>query len=256
MMKKETVPVIEINQLSFQYALHKPVLEDIQLSMHQGEFLGLVGPNGSGKSTLIKLILGLLSPNQGEIKLFGQPAHQFSDWSKIGYVSQKANSFNSSFPATVFEVVSTGLYGQMGLFKWLGKREKKRIFETLELVGLADCAQQNIGKLSGGQQQRTFIARALVSRPKLLILDEPTVGVDQESVNRFFDLIEYLHQHEGLSILLVSHDIGVITTKVDTIACLNRKLFFHGNTEEFTRQRRSILAQAYGHDITLIDHAH
>lgn len=256
MRKNETVPVLELNHVSFQYDANKQVLEDIQLTMSQGEFLGLVGPNGSGKSTLIKLILGLLTPNQGEVKLFGQPVGQFSDWSQIGYVSQKANSFNSSFPATVFEVVSTGLYGKMGLFKWIGKREKIQIMHTLELVGLADYAHQNIGKLSGGQQQRTFIARALVGSPKLLILDEPTVGVDQESVNQFFDLIEHLHQHEGLSILLVSHDIGVITTKVDTIVCLNKKLFFHGEAEEFTRHQRAILASTYGHDIALIDHSH
>lgn len=256
MKHTESVPAIELEQVSFQYDSKTSVLEDIQLTMTQGEFLGLVGPNGSGKSTLIKIILGLLPPQKGEIRLFGERIQSFKDWSRVGYVSQKANSFNTGFPATVFEVVSTGLFGKMGLFRWLGKKEKSQILRAIDLVGLRDLANRNIGKLSGGQQQRTFIARALVSNPDLLILDEPTVGVDAESVDRFYELLEHLHDHIGISMLLVSHDIGVITSKVDQVACLNKKLFFHGNPKDFTNNQEAILASAYGHDIHLIDHSH
>jgi zinc transport system ATP-binding protein len=161
---------IQLDQISFQYDAKTTVLEEINLTMAQGEFLGLVGPNGSGKSTLIKIILGILKPTQGEVRLFGQPLQQFREWHRIGYVSQKANSFNSGFPATVYEVVSTGLFGKMGLFRWTGKKEKQQIQKAIELVGLSEYAQRNIGKLSGGQQQRVFIARALVSNPDLLSL--------------------------------------------------------------------------------------
>lgn len=249
-------PVIEIKNVQFQYDTKTSVLEDVSFTMAQGEFLGLVGPNGSGKSTLIKLILGLLQPQHGDVMLFGEPVHKFKDWSKVGYVSQKANSFNTGFPATVFEVVSTGLFGKMGLFRWIGKSEKKLINRAINLVGLQDLAHKNIGKLSGGQQQRTFIARALVSKPDLLILDEPTVGVDAESVQRFYELLEHLHEHAGISMLLVSHDIGVITSKVDQVACLNKKLHFHGHPNDFTQNQEAILATAYGHDVHLLEHSH
>lgn len=256
MEKEHLVPVIELDHVSYQYDVKTRVLEDIHLSMAQGEFLGIVGPNGSGKSTLIKIILGLLKPQQGEIKLFGQPISEFKDWNRVGYVSQKANSFNTGFPATVFEVVSTGLFGKMGLFRWLGKTEKEKVYQALELVGLQDLAKKSIGKLSGGQQQRTFIARALVSNPDLLILDEPTVGVDQDSMDRFFDLIEHLHQRIGISIVLVTHDIGVITSKVSQVACLNKRLFFHGDPHDFTQNQEAILSTAYGHDVRLLEHSH
>jgi zinc transport system ATP-binding protein len=256
MMTTDTTSVIELKDISFQYDLKAPVLENINLTLERGTFLGLVGPNGSGKSTLIKLILGLVPVQQGEVKLFGQAVQSFTQWRRIGYVSQKANSFNTAFPATVFEVVSTGLYGKMGLFRWIGKKERSQILRAIEMVGLSSLAYQSIGHLSGGQQQRTFIARALVSNPELLILDEPTVGVDSDSIEKFFLLIEHLHQHVGVSIILVSHDIGVISTKVDQVACLNKKLHFHGKSSDFVIQQENILAKAYGHDVTLLEHAH
>lgn len=256
MNDKPISPPIELNQVSFQYDAKTKVLDQINLTMSQGEFLGIVGPNGSGKSTLVKLILGLLTPTSGEVKLFGQPVQSFSQWNRIGYVSQKANSFNSGFPATVFEVVSTGLFGKMGLFKWVGQKEKARIQRAINMVGLKDFAHRNIGKLSGGQQQRTFIARALVSDPDILILDEPTVGVDAESVDRFYELLEHLHAHAGISILLISHDIGVITNKVSQVACINKKIHFHGHPEEFVRNQDKILSHAYGHEVRLLEHSH
>jgi len=256
MKKDKTVPAIELNHVSFQYDQKAKVLDDINFSLQQGDFLGIVGPNGSGKSTLIKIILGLIEPKQGEVKLFGEPVQQFKEWNRVGYVSQKANSFNSGFPATVFEVVSTGLFGKMGLFRWLGKKEKALIHRAIEMVGLKEVSAQNIGKLSGGQQQRAFIARALVSKPDLLILDEPTVGVDSESVDRFFELLEHLHHHVGISMVLVSHDIGVITSKVSQVACLNKRIHFHGNPTDFTQNQDAILATAYGHDVRLLEHSH
>ncbi len=256
MIHWERIPVIELKHVSYWYDSASMVLEDINLTVIQGDFLGLVGPNGSGKSTLIKSILGLIKPQQGEVKLLGKPIRSFQDWSRIGYVSQKANSFNTGFPATVFEVVSTGLFGKMGLFKWIGYQEKKFIYHAIEMVGLGDLANRNIGRLSGGQQQRTFIARALVSHPEVLILDEPTVGVDAESERRFFELIDKLRMELGITILLVSHDIGAITKKVSQVACMNRKLYFHGDSLDFVHQQEQILSAAYGHEVRILQHAH
>ncbi|MCU9612893.1 metal ABC transporter ATP-binding protein [Caldibacillus lycopersici] len=246
---------IKLNSVSFKYD-HSIVLENISLSLHKGEFLGLIGPNGSGKSTLIKLILGMQKPMEGEIELFDHPIKQFKEWPKIGYVSQKANTFNGGFPATVFEVVSTGLYGKMGIFKWLGKYEKEKIMEAIHLVGLSGYEKRNIGKLSGGQQQRVFIARAIVSEPELLILDEPTVGVDGKSESEFYQTLQKLQRELHVSILLVSHDIGAITAHVDLVACLNRKLFFYGKPMEFELNQTQIMSELYGQNIHVLKHNH
>ncbi|MFV9511579.1 metal ABC transporter ATP-binding protein [Tepidibacillus sp. LV47] len=247
-------PLIEIQNLSFQYGTNQ-VLKHVNLVVEEGEFLGLVGPNGSGKSTLLKIILGLLEPTVGEIKLFGQPIERFRDWKKIGYVSQKANSFNRGFPATVEEVVETGLYGSIGLFRRIHKSHREKVKETLRLVGLEEFSKRNISKLSGGQQQRVFIARAIVSQPQLLILDEPTVGVDTESVHQFYQLMGKLNHDLGMTLILVSHDIGMVTEKVTKLVCLNKQLFFHGTPKEFAQQQR-VLEKTYGSEMSLITHHH
>lgn len=246
--------VIKIKNLSFQYG-SRPVLSDINLTIQQGEFLGLVGPNGSGKSTLIKCILGLLHPSSGEISLFGESINKFKHWEKIGFVSQKANSFNSGFPATVYEVVSMGLFGKVGMFRFLKKVDKQKVKEAVELVGMSKYLHQNIGELSGGQQQRVFIARALVSDPKLLILDEPTVGVDVHSVKNFYQMLKKLNG-EGITLLLVTHDIGAMTDHVSAVACLNKNIHFHGNTSEFKEDKQGMLSEFYGHDVHLLVHNH
>ncbi|WP_245891250.1 metal ABC transporter ATP-binding protein [Desmospora activa] len=247
--------ILELRGVHFAYG-SQPVLEGIDLSLKRGEFLGLVGPNGSGKSTLIQLTLGGLSPDQGEVDLFGTPQRRFREWSRIGYVSQKANSFNLGFPATVREVVASGLYGKLGLFRRMTRKNWERVLQAIEQVGLTPYTDRNIGRLSGGQQQRAFIARALVSDPDLLILDEPTVGVDAHSSEQFYDLLLNLHREKGLTLLLVSHDIGAITTYVDRIACLNKQLFFHGKSDEFSLRSQEILTKAYGHKVTVLEHGH
>ena len=145
--------VLRLSGVTFSYDRH-PVLEGIDLEVAAGEFLGLIGPNGSGKSTLVRLALGRLSPDAGRVYLFGEPVEKFRKWHRIGYVSQKSNSFNLGFPATVYEVVASGLTGKLGLFRRIGAKERALIRETLERLGLSDIAGANIGRLSGGQQQR------------------------------------------------------------------------------------------------------
>lgn len=248
-------PIIEMKHVSYSYD-HRNVIEDINLKIEEGTFLGLVGPNGSGKTTLLKCILGLIKPQTGELKLFGVPLRKFKDWSKIGFVSQKANSFNTGFPASVYEVVASGLTAKLGLFRRMSKADKQKVDEAIEAVGITSLKDRNIGELSGGQQQRTFIARALVSEPKLLILDEPTVGVDQKTVEGFYKLLEKLNREKGITLILVTHDVGTVSDKVTHVACMNKHLHFHGNTEEFESMTDQDLSQFYGHDVQAISHNH
>ncbi|WP_456278264.1 metal ABC transporter ATP-binding protein [Bacillus sp. AK128] len=246
--------IVDIEHLSFYYN-QQLVLDDITLQIPRGAFIGLVGPNGSGKSTLLKSILGLLNPSNGTIKLFEKPIGQFKEWHKIGYVSQKANSFNTGFPATVFEVVSTGLVSKKGLFKRITRQDRQKIEDAIRSVGMEPYMRRNIGELSGGQQQRVFIARALVSEPELLILDEPTVGVDAKTVQNFYQMLEHLNKDKNITLLLVTHDVGTITDKVSHVACLNRHLHFHGDTKEFSEQK-GILAEFYDHHVHVLTHDH
>lgn len=247
--------IIEVENLSFRYD-HRTVLENINLTVDKGTFLGLVGPNGSGKSTLLKCILGLLKPNNGSIKLFGTNIQDFREWSRIGFVSQKANSFNLGFPATVFEVVQSGLTAKLGLFKFFTKSHHEKVLKALHSVGMEEFKDRNIGELSGGQQQRVFIARALVSDPELLILDEPTVGVDQKTVQNFYELLEKLNKQLNITLILVTHDIGTITDKVTHVACLNKTLHFHGDSKEFEHLPKDKLTHFYGHSLHVLTHEH
>lgn len=250
-----TEPVVSLKGVYFSYE-NKRILNNIHLDIQKGAFLGLVGPNGGGKTTLIQLILGLLTPDQGEISILGQPISTFKQWNRIGFVSQKANSFNKGFPATVFEVVSMGLTTKIGYFRFFNKKHKEKVYQALQQVDMEQYANQNIGNLSGGQQQRVFIARALVGDPELIILDEPTVGVDYKNVDRFYDLLNELNKKQGISLLLVTHDTGVMTKYATNVACLNQTLHFHGNSEEYTSLTDKELSDIYGHPVNVIVHDH
>lgn len=244
--------VVHLNHLQFAYG-REPILQDVTLRVGKGDFLGIVGPNGSGKTTLLRIILGLQPPQFGVVQLFGQDLAVFRQWYRVGYVPQKAASFNSDFPATVREVVLTGRTAQRGLFRPLGRRDRELTDGAIEMVGMMPYAHRPMGHLSGGQQQRVFIARALVSQPELLILDEPTVGVDASAQEQFYALLRRLRQEMGLTIILVSHDIGVVTSQVSHLACLNRRLFFHGPPEQFDA---SDLSDLYGHPVTVMQYRH
>lgn len=245
--------ILTINDLSFRYE-EQTVLENIHMVVPKGAFLAIVGPNGSGKTTLLKSILGLVKLQKGSIELFGTPISKFKDWTKIGFVSQKANSFNSGFPATVQEVVSSGLTAKLGLFTFFKAEHRKRVKEALRSVGMEEFLNRNIGELSGGQQQRVFIARALVSEPELLILDEPTVGVDSGTVQAFYDMLENINKEKGITLILVTHDVGTVSEKVSHVACLNKSLHFHGSADEFEHLQDHDLSQFYGHSLQLITH--
>ncbi|ABZ84971.1 abc transporter ATP-binding protein [Heliomicrobium modesticaldum Ice1] len=247
--------LVEARNLSFRYG-HQETLSDIQLNIYRGDFLGIIGPNGSGKSTLLRLLLGLLTPEQGQVLLWGEPLAQFRQWSRIGYVPQKATAFNAAFPATVREVVAAGRLGRKGLFGRLNNADRAVIDQSLATVGMDTFADRLIGHLSGGQQQRVFIAQALAGEPEILFLDEPTVGVDAEQEEQFYSLLERLNSKSAMTIVIVSHDIGAVTERVNKLVCLNRRLFFHGEVSGFKARQSEILSLLYGHPVQMIRHGH
>lgn len=203
-----TVPVIQVETVSFAYE-EDQVLKDVSFTIHQGEFIGIVGENGSGKSTLMRLMLGQLPLQGGRIRVLGQDVQSFQHWHDIGYISQRAASQAAGFPATVEEVVGINLYSQTSRSPFLGLRHRKMIDQALQSVGMLDYKKRLIGKLSGGQQQRTLVARALVSRPKILFLDEPLAGVDKQSEDALYALLDGFYQR-GMTLVMVAHDIPTL----------------------------------------------
>ncbi|EUJ17839.1 metal ABC transporter ATP-binding protein [Listeria aquatica] len=241
--------VLQVSNLSFHYD-REEVLEGISMDIEKGSFTGLIGPNGSGKSTLLKLILGLLKIQKGTISLFGEDSSEFKEREKIGFVSQKANSFNSAFPATVKEIVASGLTKKKGLFSLLNKQDQREIYEALEKVSMTAFLNRNIGELSGGQQQRVFIARSLVSKPELLILDEPTVGVDARNVQSFYELLRKLNLEEGMTLLLVTHDLLAVSQYVDHVVSLNQKVLFDGSARDYGLYLEDLEMEVTGNNYT------
>ena len=226
--------LIDIDDVSFNYG-YTPVLNRVSFSIRTGDFLALIGPNGSGKTTLLKVILGLLKPAQGVIRVFGSTINEFKSWYKIGYVPQKATHIDPLFPVSVREVVAMGLLSGKKDPKPTKKSESSQLERALLLVGLENLKDWRIGKLSGGQQQRVFIARAIVNQPEILFLDEPTTGVDTRTHDHFYEMLENLNKKEGMTIVLVTHEIGIINKHVSQVACLNQSLVYHGTHSEFCR---------------------
>jgi zinc transport system ATP-binding protein len=222
--------VIEMHNLYFSY-IDKVILENINLTVEKGNYLALIGPNGSGKSTLLKLILGLLQPVHGEVLIFGTRVQQFRDWHRLGYVPQKA-SLSSNFPVTVKEVVATGRFGRVGLGSHLQQKDWDAVEEAMETVGLLSLQHKPVRELSGGQQQRVFIARSLASHPDILILDEPQVGLDDRYLYDFYCLLKQLKDERGITIFIVSHDVGEIGAWADRIICINRRLIYQGTPRD------------------------
>ena len=215
--------VVEIEHLTVQYPDVK-ALDDVSFTVNKGDFLGIIGPNGAGKSTLFASMLGLHTKYKGTIKFFGQDIRKSKDYLKeIGYVPQKP-IFEKNFPATVNDVV------KMGLRK---ESDANKIDEILQQLWIHELSKKRIGELSGGQQQRVFIAKALVNSPKLLILDEPVTGIDQQSIDLFYSILKELNSKQKITIIWSSHDLDAVNQLANHVACLNRTLFFHGESDEF-----------------------
>lgn len=225
--------IVSVAGVSYAYNAVE-VLSDISFSMQKGDYIGLVGPNGSGKSTLIRLLLGLLTPSKGTLSIFGSPHRELRNWNRIGYLPQKIHFFNPHFPSTVAEIVSLGLVANSDR-KSRSSENRHAVDRTLELLGIADLKKKLIGSLSGGQQQRVFIARALVSSPELLILDEPATALDPGTRENFFSLLHDLNHQQQVSIILVTHDLGSVGEFASKLLYLDKKIIFYGNFDEFCK---------------------
>ena len=245
--------IVTVDNLSFSYGPNK-VLEDVSFKIKEGDFVGIIGPNGSAKSTLLKLMLGLLKPDKGSIKLFGKPVGKFNDYKRIGYISQNVRDFNQMFPATVEEIVGANLYLKRSLFNRLKKEDYVKIEKALQIVEMEEFGKRKIGNLSGGQKQRVFIARALVNNPEILFMDEPLVGVDLDSQNRFYNLMARLNKDYNMTLIMVSHDVGVISKKVNRIFCLSKgKVYGHNSNQSICLDT---FKDTFGDNMNILFHDH
>jgi zinc transport system ATP-binding protein len=264
-------PLVEIKDVSVRYSNGVTALEHITLDVNHKDLLALIGPNGAGKSTLLKVILGLIKPSSGTVKLnlTNQETTQTSklklknpvnnhDLSRnlkhVGYVPQSAQAKDANIPFSVFETVLLGRTPQIGLFHKTTDKDKQKVEEVLKLFGIFDLKDRKIGQLSGGQAQRVFLAKAMASDPTLLLLDEPTSGVDPSSKKEFYQILEQLNREKGITVMLCSHDISAITKFANRVLCINRSQFFCGLNEDFSAT--SILPKVYDHPVEVMEHDH
>ena len=224
--------IISVKDLSFRYGSFDAV-SNMSFSVCKGDYIALVGHNGSGKSTLIKLLLGILKPSAGNICLFGKNLVSFTDWSKIGYLSQNTGLFNPLFPATVSEVVALGLISKKKFPKRLSKDDKKSVDQALIQMNISELGNKFIGELSGGQIQRTLLARAIVNKPELLILDEPVSAVDAETKKDFYSYTQNINRENKTTIILITHDIGHSGGYANKLLFIDKKILFYGKFGEF-----------------------
>ncbi len=247
----QTTVTVELSDIAVQYPNGVIALDKINLEICDRDLIGLVGPNGAGKSTLLSVILGLIKPTRGTVKLFGDPVSP-QNLRRVGYVPQKAQATDANFPATVLEIVLMGRIPQVGMFHRLHKSDREKVEQILQALGINDLKNRKIGQLSGGQQQRVFVAKAVVGDPRLLILDEPTSGVDAQSKREFYTMLEKLNHDMGITIILSSHDIATVTKLANRVACINTSLFFCGSTSEFAES--PVLSNVYGYPVELMRH--
>ena len=241
----ETTLVVE--EVSFAYGRER-VLEDVSLTMAPGEFVALVGPNGSGKSTLVKVILGLLRPSSGRVRLFGADPATLSEPWRVGYVPQRP-TLATDVPATVEEIVQMGRLTRVGWQGRLRPADREAVAHAIASVALEDLRHRALSELSVGQQQRAFIARAFASSPELLVLDEPIAGVDSESQHRFRDSLLHLMREHGAAVLLVSHELGAVAESLDRVVVLKQRVLFDGRPSDLVASGVSL--GVHGEDLPL-----
>jgi zinc/manganese transport system ATP-binding protein/zinc transport system ATP-binding protein len=239
-------PLIELDNVCFGYGA-TPVLDCISMHLHPGQFAALVGPSGAGKTTLLKLVLGILTPNRGEIRIGGEAPSGHST-PQVSYVPQ-LESVDWNFPVTVEQVVLMGLSHQAWPWPWPGQQQRDRLLEVLDRLEIGQLGKRHIRDLSGGQQQRVFLARALITEPDLLVLDEPTAGVDMRTAENILHMLGHLNQH-GITILMTTHDLNSAAAHVPWVICLNQKIIGQGPPEEvFTVET---LNQTYRSDMIIL----
>ncbi len=244
--------VIELKHVQFGYNSNS-VLEDVSFSVKANDYIGVIGPNGGGKTTLLHIILGLIKPVSGDVFVFGKKIDQLKrERARIGYVPQRLSQLE--FPATVYEVVSSGRTALNGLLHSFSHVDREAVEQAMEVAKVLDCRDTLFNDLSGGQRQRVMIARALAGDPKILILDEPTTGVDVASQEKFYQFLAELNHARGLAIILVSHDIDIVANEVHTLLLLNKKVICFGPAKDLIN--KDYLDQLYGSKTRFTFHPH
>jgi zinc transport system ATP-binding protein len=252
-MEKTKIPVLEVSNLHVTRS-NSPVIEDANFTIQQGDYVGIVGPNGGGKTTLILALLNILPKSKGKIRLFGQNINSFSHWEKVAYVPQDAINFDPHFPLTVRELVALGRVNRKNIGRTLKRGDWDAVDESIEFMGLTEIADKRIGQLSGGQKQRVFVAKALVRKPKIIFLDEPVVGVDAKTQEKFFKKLSDLNVKKGITILLVTHDLTAVFCRMSKVICMNRLVNMAEITEDL--EPGKFLRKAYGEHFHFVFHKH
>lgn len=251
-MKEET-SILEVSNLYVNRS-NSSVIEHADFTIHRGDYVGIVGPNGGGKTTLILALLNILPRTKGSIRLFGQNIELFSKWEKVAYVPQHAANFDPNFPLTVRELVSLGRVNRGNMGRTLKRKDWESVDEVLEFMGISEIANKRIGQLSGGQKQRVFVAKALVRNPEIILLDEPVVGVDAETQEKFYKKLSDLNVKKGITILIVTHDLTAVFCRMSKIMCINKRVNVTDITEGL--EPDDVLRKAYGEHFHFVFHKH
>ena len=251
---KFRVPIFNVKNLSFSVR-DQAILSNISFEIFNGDYIAIIGPNGGGKTTLIRILLGLNKPTEGSVQIYGKKLSSFREWHKIGYVPQRASLIDENFPATVLDVVKMGRTIKRRLFSKMNKDDMNIVDDAIKKMDIENLKEKMVGTLSGGQRQRVMIARALASQPEILILDEPNTGVDMASQKRFYELLGKLNREENLTILFITHDIGVIADDIKRVFTINQKAIICNNPKETLSCDE--MSELYGIDAHLIhNHKH
>jgi zinc transport system ATP-binding protein len=244
-------PIIEVQDLVVKRGPSE-VISGASFVIERGDYVGIMGPNGGGKTTLVLALLGMLPKEKGSIRIMGEDIESFDQWDKVGYVSQYAINFDSHFPLTVRELVGLGRVNRKNLGRFRNKEDWKAVDEALEAMNITNLARKRIGQLSGGQRQRAFVAKSLVSKPELLMLDEPVTDLDPVSREKFFMRLSNLNQMKRLTILIVSHDLTAIFCRMSRVLCVNKQVHSAAITEETVPD--DILRKGYGEHFHFVFH--
>jgi len=253
---KFSIPIFDVKNLSFSVRGNE-ILKNVSLEIFNGQYIAIIGPNGGGKTTLIRILLGLEKPTTGTVRLFGKRIKDFKEWHKIGFVPQRASLVDENFPATVEDIVKMGRVAKRGLFTGYAKKDKEKVKDAMVKMDIMHLKDKMVGTLSGGQRQRVMIARALSSSPEILILDEPNTGVDMVSQQRFYKLLAKLNKEENITIVFITHDIGVIADDIGRLFTINQKATICNNPKEtLSCEEMSTLYGIEAHVISNHKHDH
>ncbi len=251
---KFNLPIFDVKNLSFSVR-DQNILSNISLEIYPQEYIAIIGPNGGGKTTLIRILLGLDKPTSGDVKIFGKSIKDFKEWQKIGYVPQRATLVDANFPGTVQDVVEMGRTSQRGIFSKRSAKDIGSVEDAMHKMDVFRFKDKMVGTLSGGQRQRVMIARALASNPEILILDEPNTGVDMPSQKRFYALLRQLNEEQKITIVFITHDIGVIADDIARLFTINQKAIICNDPKKVMSCED--MSKLYGIDAHLIhNHRH